>query len=69
MFLISPGCFKKVGGGSNQEYGRFKKEIEDSQVFDRMKNEIGFKEFRNLVREKIRPIALDLVRKLVYSLF
>jgi hypothetical protein len=58
-----------VGGGSNQEYGRFKKEVEDSQVFDRIKNEIGFKEFRNLVREKIRPIALDLVKKLVYSLF
>jgi len=50
-----------VGGGSNQEYGRFKKEIEDSQVFDRMKNELGFKEFKKVVRNKIRPIAFDLV--------
>ena len=50
-----------MGGGSNQEYGRFKKEIEDSQVFDRMKNELGFKEFKKVVRDKIRPINLDLV--------
>jgi hypothetical protein len=50
-----------VGGGSNQEYGRFKKEIEDSQVFDRMKNELGFKEFKKVVRDKIRPITFDLV--------
>lgn len=50
-----------MGGGSNQEYGRFKKEIEDSQVFDRMKNELGFKEFKKVVRDKIRPIGLDLV--------
>lgn len=50
-----------MGGGSNQEYGRFKKEIEDSQVFDRMKNELGFKEFKKVVRNKIRPITLDLV--------
>ena len=52
-----------MGGGSNQEYGRFKKEIEDSQVFDRMKNELGFKEFKKVVRDKIRPITLDLVSK------
>lgn len=53
-----------MGGGSNQEYGRFKKEIEDSQVFDRMKNELGFKEFKKVVRDKIRPITLDLVSKI-----
>lgn len=26
-----------------------------------MKNELGFKEFKKVVREKIRPISLDLV--------
>ena len=51
----------QVDGGTNQEYGRFKKEIEDSQAFDRMKTELGFKEFKKLVRDKVRPISLDLV--------
>jgi hypothetical protein len=30
-----------------------------------MKNELGFKEFKKVVREKIRPITLDLVSKLL----
>jgi len=29
-----------------------------------MKNEIGFKEFKKVVRNKIRPVAFDLVKLL-----
>jgi len=31
-----------------------------------MKNELGFKEFKKVVREKIRPISLDLVSFSLY---
>ena len=48
-------------GGSNAEYMRFKQEIIESQVFDRLKFELGMKNFTKLVREKLIPIPLDLV--------
>ena len=49
------------GEGSNGEYMRFKQEIIDSQVFDRLKFEIGIKNFNRMVREKLIPVPLDLV--------
>ena len=47
--------------GKNAEYGRFKKEIEESLVFDRLKTELGNMRFKQLVRDKIRAVAMDLV--------
>ena len=31
-------------------------------VFDRMKTELGNKEFKRLIRQKVKPMAMDLVR-------
>lgn len=40
---------------------RFKQEIVESQVFDRLKFELGMKNFTRFVRDKLIPIPLDLV--------
>lgn len=40
---------------------RFKQEIMDSQIFDRLKLELGLRKFNKLVKEKLHPIPLDLV--------
>jgi len=34
-----------------------------------MKTEIGFKEFKKIVREKIRPVSMDLVSLLPHQLY
>ena len=33
----------------------------DSQIFDRLKLELGLKNFNKLIKEKLAPIPLDLV--------
>ena len=43
------------------EYLRFKTEIVDSQIFDRLKFELGMKNFTRFVQEKLLPIPLDLM--------
>jgi hypothetical protein len=45
----------------NGVYGRFQKEIIDSQAFDRMKLEFGYKEFKYMIEAKVKPIYMDLV--------
>jgi len=40
---------------------RFKQEIVESQVFDRLKFELGMKNFMTLIKEKLVPIPMDLV--------
>ena len=40
---------------------RFKQEIVESQVFDRLKFELGMKNFLTLIKEKLVPIPMDLV--------
>ena len=46
------------------EYKRFQLEILDSQIFDRLKTQIGVKHFIALVNEKIKVIPFDLVSSL-----
>ena len=43
------------------EYQRFKQEIIDSQIFDRLKFELGLKNFTKFVKEKLLPIPMDLM--------
>jgi len=47
---------------SGSEYQRFKQEILESQIFDRLKLEIGLKNFSKLIKDKLVPIPLDLMR-------
>lgn len=54
-------CSYYKDGGSNAEYMRYKQEILESQVFDRLKFELGTKNFMKFVKEKLIPIPLDLV--------
>lgn len=50
-------------GQPNAEYMRFKQEIMDSQIFDRLKLELGLRKFNKLVKEKLHPIPLDLTKR------
>ena len=52
---------KQKADGLNSEYQRFKQEILDSQIFDRLKQELGLKNLAELVKNKLVPIPLDLV--------
>ena len=45
----------------NSEYQRFKQEILDSQIFDRLKLELGLKPLNKLIADKLVPIPMDLV--------
>jgi len=36
-------------------------EIQDSLVFDRLRTELGEKDLRRIIKNKVRPIAMDLV--------
>ena len=57
--------FYAQSGQPNAEYQRFKQEIIDSQIFDRLKLELGIKKFNKLVKEKLCPVPLDLVSFLI----
>jgi len=48
---------------ANAEYQRFKQEVLDSQIFDRLKLELGLKNFNRLVKQKLMPIPLDLTKR------
>ncbi len=41
----------------------------DSQIFDRLKLELGLKNFNKLIKEKLAPIPLDLVSVFIFELF
>jgi thioester reductase-like protein len=43
-------------------YDRYKKEIKDSAVFDRLKTRLGMKRFRSTLKRKIKLVAMDLAK-------
>jgi len=49
-------------GGAQSEYNRFQEEIMESQIFDRLKLELGMKNFIRLVQQKVKVIPFDLLR-------
>lgn len=55
---IRPKDLSKDAG--EEAYERYRTEIKDSQIFDRLKMELGAKEHRKLLRRKVRVIPMDL---------
>lgn len=45
------------------EYSRFQQEIVDSQIFDKLKMQLGMRNFNKLIKEKVRTVPLDLFRE------
>jgi len=52
---------KPRGHGANAEYARFQKEIVESKIFDRLKTELGIKNFKKIIKDKIRTLPMDLM--------
>ena len=49
------------GHGSNSEYSRFQQIIVQSQIFDRLKTELGIKNFKKILKQKVKILPMDLV--------
>ncbi len=53
----------------NSEFSRFQQEIMESQIFDRLKQQLGFKDFNKLMKEKVKTLPMNLVCLLLANYF
>ena len=54
--------------GPNAEFSRFQQEIMESQIFDKLKQQLGTRDFSLLIEAKIKTLPFNFVSPFCFAL-